>query len=282
MPVFAVPLCRVAAPVRGLASVVLLMSLALAAAACDVSIGQHLGNLTGQATDEWTHSYPLAPGGVVRIGNTNGKVEVEGIDGSTVEVRAERIARAATDDGAREMLPRMVIKEDHTPDLVSIETERMSGIMIGVSTEVRYHVRVPRNATIEVTSSNGLIALAALTGPVVARTTNGGVSGKALAGGVDARATNGGVNVEMASLGGGKVLLRTTNGGVALTLPESAKADITASCTNGGISVTGGNIQVSEQSRRRFEGRLNGGGTAVDLQTTNGGIRLRTGSVSGT
>jgi Putative adhesin len=274
-----VPLFRTMSLKKGYGpfSAALLISLALSAAGCDVSIGG-AGRLTGRATDEWTHTYPLAAGGTVRIGNTNGKIEIEGVDGSTVEVRAERMARAATAAGAREMLSRMTIKEDSKPDFVSVETERMRGIMIGVSTEVRYHVRAPKNATIEVSNTNGLITLTALAGKVAAHTTNGGVSGKGLAGGVDASATNGGVTIEMASLGSEKVALRTTNGAVTLTLPETAAADIRASCTNGSISVVGGNLDVSEQSRRRFEGRLNGGGTSVDLQTINGGVRVRTAS----
>lgn len=262
-------------PVKTPAAVAWLLPLALFAAGCDVSIGS-FGTMAGLATDEWTHTYPLARGGTVRIANTNGPIEIEAIDGAAVEVRAERIARAATDAGAREMLPRIGIKEDSTPDLVSVETERMSGIVVGVSTEVRYHVRAPKNATIDVSTTNGRITLTGLEGKIVANTTNGGVSGKGLAGGVDARATNGGVNIDMTSLGGDKVVLRTTNGGVTLTLPDTAKADIAASCTNGGISVTGGNIEVSEQSRRKFEGRLNGGGTVVELHTTNGGVRVRT------
>ena len=77
-------------------------------AACDMP----LGNLAGRATDEWTHTYPLTAGGEVRIGNTNGKIEIEGVDDRTVEVRAERIAKGVTDAAARELLPRIVIKED--------------------------------------------------------------------------------------------------------------------------------------------------------------------------
>ena len=46
--------------------------------------------------------------------------------------------------------------------------------------------------------------------------------------------------------------------------------------TNGGINVSSlENLDVSEKSRRRFEGTLNGGGTPIELQTTNGGIRVR-------
>jgi DUF4097 and DUF4098 domain-containing protein YvlB len=250
----------------------LLLPLALAVAACDAS----LAHLTARATDEWTRSYPLAPGGEVRIVNTNGKIDIEGVDGSTVEVRAERIARGATEAAAKELLPRIVIKEQASPERVSLETERMGGIMIGVSFEVRYHVRAPKNAVVNVTNTNGQVTVASLDGSVTAHTTNGGVKGNRLTGAVDARSTNGGVNIEMASVGAGKIALRTTNGGVTLMLPQTAKADITASCTNGGINVAAlDNLEITETSRRRFEGHLNGGGTLIELRTTNGGIRVR-------
>jgi len=251
---------------------VLVLPLAVALAGCDVSLGQ----LTARATDEWTRTYPLSPGGEVRIVNTNGRIDVEGVDGPTVEIRAERIARGASEAAARELLPRIVIKDDSTPARVSLETERMSGIMIGAGFEVRYHVRAPKNAVINVTNTNGQVAVNGLTGTIVAHTTNGGVKGTNLAGGVDARSTNGGVSIEMASIGPERISLETTNGGVTLMLPEKAKATVSASCTNGGITVGAlDNFEVTEKSRRHLEGRLNGGGTAIDLQTTNGGIRVR-------
>ena len=245
--------------------------LVVAVSACDL----HLGNLAGRATDEWTHTYPLTAGGQVRIGNTNGKVEIEGVEGNSVEIRAERIARGVTDTAARELLPRIEIKEDVRPDRVSVETGRIGGIMFGAAYEVRYHVRAPKNALIDASNTNGRVTVTDVSGKVVAHTTNGGVTGKGLSGGVDARATNGGVSIELASVGSDRVMLRTTNGGVTLTLPESAKADISASCTNGGISVSGVKLEVSEQSRRRLEGKLNGGGALIELHTTNGGVRLR-------
>jgi hypothetical protein len=251
---------------------VLALPLTVLLAGCDLS----LGNLSARATDEWTHTYPLTAGGEVRIVNTNGRIEVEGVDGSTVEVRAERVAKGATEAAAKELLPRIVIKEDVKPERVSLETERMSGIMIGAGFEVRYHVRAPKNALISVTNTNGLVTVTALGGKVVAHTTNGGVKGSGLSGGVDARATNGGITIEMASVGPDPISLETTNGGVSLALPDRARATVTASCTNGGISVGSlDNFEVSEKSRRHLEGKLNGGGTMVELHTTNGGVRLR-------
>ena len=254
------------------ALIVLLLPAALVLAGCDLS----LGHLTARATDEWTRSYPLEAGGEVRIVNTNGKIEIEGTDGSTVEVRAEKIARGATDAAARELLPRITIKEDIKPDRVWLETERMSGIMIGAGFEVRYHVRAPKRSVVNITNTNGQVALSALDGKVRAQTTNGGVNGRNLSGGVDARSTNGGVSIDMASVGPDSITLRTTNGGVTLTLPDRTKANLTASCTNGGINVSSlENLEISEQSRRRLEGRLNGGGTSIEVRTTNGGIRVR-------
>lgn len=250
------------------------LPLVVALGGCEMSVG----HLTGRATDEWTHTYPLSAGGELEISNTNGRIDVEGIDGSTVEVRAERIARAATDEGAKELLPRIVIKETVKPDHVTIETERMSGIMFGAGFEVRYHVRAPRSAVMRLTNTNGLVSANGVSGQLIAHTTNGGVSARNVTGEIDARTTNGQVAVDLVSLTH-KVTLKTTNGGVVLTVPDDVKADISASCTNGGISVSGLKLETTESSRRRVEGKLNGGGIPIDLRTTNGGIRVRSRTV---
>jgi putative adhesin len=256
-----------------LSALIPLLSALLLLPGCDLSIG----NLTGRATEEWTRSYPLAAGGEVRIGNTNGRVEVEGVDGATVEVRAEKIARGATDTAAQELLPRIKIIEDVQPNRVSIETERMNGIMIGAAFEVRYHLRVPKHAAIIARTTNGGVGLTGLAGRIEAHTTNGGVTAKEIAGGIEARSTNGGVSIDLASLGSDPISAHTTNGGVTLFVPDAAKADVSAACTNGGILVAPElSLTVSEQSRRRLEGKLNGGGTHIDLQTTNGGVRIKT------
>jgi len=34
-------------------------------------------------------------------------------------------------------------------------------------------------------------------------------------------------------------------------------------------------LDVTEKSRRRLEAKMNGGGTPIELHTTNGGIRIR-------
>jgi hypothetical protein len=256
---------------RRVVPVALALPVVVALVACDVP----LGHLAGRATEEWTHTYQLSPGGQVRIGNTNGRVDVIGVEGSTVEVRAQKVAHAATDEGARELLPRIKIYEDAKSDRIVVETEHMGGFMIGVGYEVRYDVKVPKNAVLELTTTNGVVSVNNLAGKVNAHTTNGGVRATNLSGAVEARSTNGSVNVDMASVGGERIRLQTTNGSVSLTVPADAKADVSATWTNGGISLSDIKLDQTERSRRSFEGRMNGGGTPIELHTTNGRIRLR-------
>jgi hypothetical protein len=71
------------------------------------------------------------------------------------------------------------------------------------------------------------------------------------------------------------VKLECTNGGIRLRLPADAKASISARITNGGIETSGLTLDATgAQSRRRLDGRLNGGGPRIDLEGTNGGIRI--------
>jgi len=254
-------------------SALLIAAAVLAAPGCNAAIG----GLSARASDQWSRSYPLAEKGQVQIGAGNGEIEIEGVDGSMVEVRAERVARAATDAAARELLPRINIQEDVTPDRVALETERLAGITIGVSVQVNYHVRVPRSALVRARATNGEIAIVGIAGRVFASTTNGGINGRELSGGVDARATNGRVAIELRTIGDDPIDVRTTNGNVQLTVPQNAKANVSASCVNGTIDMSAVAIEpMGEQSKRRVRGRMNGGGTPVEVATVNGRVMIST------
>jgi hypothetical protein len=216
----------------------------------------------------------LSKAGEVTIVNTNGRIEVEGVEGATVEVEALKIASGATEQLARDLLPRIPIEEHATPDFVSIETRRLNGFLIGASYEVRYKVKMPRGATIRVTTVNGGVSVTGMEGRVIARTTNGGIVATEIAGGIEARSVNGGVRVQLVSTGTQPTELRTVNGGIRLALAPTAKATVKATWVNGGINLMGLPFEIQEQARRRFEGRLNGGGASVEMATVNGGITI--------
>jgi hypothetical protein len=251
----------------------------VAVAACDVNVGNgdfSVGVASGRATDEWTRTYDLAKGGHFELKNINGAIILEpSKEAGKVVVRAERTARSASDEAARELLRKLQIKEEVTADRVRLETvaPRTWG---GDSHDVKYVVSIPAGTIVDARTTNGGVQMFRLPNDIQASTVNGGVKGEDLSGHVDASATNGGIEVSLSGMSAGGVRLETTNGGVTLEVPKATNADITARVMNGGVHVSEElSLTVTgEKSRRRLEGRLNSGGSRIDLATTNGGIHI--------
>lgn len=259
---------RLSAPTTLVALAVVAAAVSLAG--CDVVVSSL--NAKARAEQPWSRSYALSGTGTVEVVNGNGRIEVRGGQGTQVEVKATVVARSATDEQAQEYLKQIEIREDVSADHVRLETTapRVSGS----HAEVRYELVVPEGASLRLNNTNGQIHITGVNGDVRAETTNGGVKGVDLSGRVEASTTNGGVDLEMLAVAEGGIRAETTNGGVSLRLPASAKANLRASCVNGGISVTGLTLEGGDSTRRRVEGRLNGGGPAVEVSTTNGGVRV--------
>jgi len=251
-----------------------------ATAACDVQVGKDgfsLDVASGRAQDTWTRSYALAPGARLELINTNGRISAEPSADDKVELVAERTAKASTDEAAQELMKQLEMREEAGDARVRVEVRAPR--TFGVSGfEVRWTVKVPKGVIVDLRTANGKVTLSGLEGEVHASTVNGGIEGKGLAvSTLEASTVNGGVDVEITKslTSAGSVSLEAVNGGVALALPDGSQASVTARVTNGGINTTGLDFQVTgEQTRRRFEGTLNGGGARVTLQTTNGGVRL--------
>jgi hypothetical protein len=259
--------------VRPAAAAAAVICAAVTAAGCQIG---RTGNLAGRASDEWSRSYHLAPGGEFQIVNARGNVAIRGGSGPDVEVRAERIARAADDQSAREIVPRIVIREDAAPDKVVLQTEGLGGIVIGVEVSVDYSVTVPPGIEVRARSVAGTMTAADVRGPLVLTTADGTIAVTNLSAGIDARTVNGDVTVDLAAVGTDPVDLRATNGSVELLLPPDANANLLLNVTNGSIDT--GDLQferTGEQNRRRVRGRMNSGGVPIEMTAINGSVRVR-------
>lgn len=233
------------------------------------------GSLTGTASDDWARTYSLADGGEVQVVGAGGSIDVVGSSRRDVEVRAERVARASSDAAARELLPRIDIREDITPEKIVLRTEGLSGIVIGVEVAVNYHITLPASALTHL-RTDGDVTVSNMAGRTVVAATNGAVVMKAIEGGAEVRAVNGSVTVDLAAFGSEALDLRSTNGNVALTIPADANAYLLANFTNGKIEMGDVHYQpVGEQTRRRIRGRINDGGAPIELTTVNGNIQLQ-------
>ena len=269
------------ASVRKITQFAMIAAVAAAFAACDIAVDGHGGFgfdlAVGKAQDEWTRTYKVAAGGRLEIINVNGRISAEPSEGSDIEVRAERSAKSLSDDQARELLAKLEMREEVGPDRVRVEVRapRFNGPS---GHEIKWTIKVPKGVAVDLRTVNGGVHMSALQGDIRARSTNGGIVGSGLAASsLDASVTNGGVEIELATApSSGTFDLESVNGGVTLSLPAASKADIAARCVNGGISVTGLDVEVvGEKTRRRLDGKLNGGGGArVSMETVNGGVKI--------
>jgi DUF4097 and DUF4098 domain-containing protein YvlB len=233
------------------------------------------GSLTGAAQDEWSRTYTLTEGGEVQLNTQNGAIDVEAVEGNSVDVKVDRIAHASTNQAASEIVPRIAIKEEVTPAKIVVRTEGLAGIIIGVAIETRYHVRAPKSATIRVRGTDK-VSVKGFSGRVVATGINATITADDLSGSVEARSVNGDTNVALTSLGGDLVDIRATNGSVHLKVPLDGNANLNATVTNGKIDV--GDLKfepIGDQTPRRVRGKLNAGGAPIDVTAVNGNVTVK-------
>jgi hypothetical protein len=226
-----------------------------------------------EAKDQWTRTYPLAPAGTVVILNSNGRIDVTGGEGDSVTITAERIVKAGTEEAAKEQLALLEIQETATPERIEIDS-RSKGLTINIQRRVNYTVTMPRNAALTIESRNGDVVVTNIAGHLAADTTNGRITATALEGSAKVNTTNGVISLTFDGVSDEGISADTTNGMISLAVPKTANAELSARVSNGAISSEGLDLRVSEQSRRRLDGRLGTGGPMIRLETTNGAIRV--------
>lgn len=232
--------------------------------------------LNAEAREQWKKTYTLAQGGSFEVHNTNGRIEIRVADGDTVDVVADKVVRAGSDEDAKNALKRLDITETVSPDRVRLDVDTHSfGMHINQSQHVDFVVKLPKWAAVTLVSTNGDIDVANIGGKFSVDTTNGRVQAEGLTNTARVESTNGAITLDFAKLGDGGVTCETTNGKIEVIIPRDSKAQLSARVTNGAISTSDLNLSATEQSRRRVEGAIGGGGPAIRLETTNGLITVR-------
>lgn len=247
----------------------LLFATLTALAACNLQLSTDV-----EAKDEWTRTYSLTADGALSIKNGNGRIEVVGGDGPALTITAERIVKASTEEAAKEQLALLEMNESVTSDRVSLDSSTR-GLTVNVSRRVNYKVTMPRGASLTLVGSNGDIVVTGVTGPFSAEASNGRITATGLEGSAKVSTINGVISLEFDRVAEGGITAETTNGTIVVSIPKTSNADLSARVTNGAISNEGLDVQVSEQSRRRLDGKIGAGGPSIRLETTNGAITVK-------
>jgi len=158
----------------------------------------------------------------------SGGMRVQPWDGADYEVEACQAAAGKDEASARKILEQ--VRVDHHDGRVSEagpEENRWTVFLI---------VRVPKDASVDLSARNGQIDVRGVTGTIVAHTTNGPIALENCGGDVRASAENGPI---AASGGRGRHRLTTTNGPIALELTGKSwdGEGLTADSQNGPLAL---------------------------------------------
>lgn len=149
------------------------------------------------------------------------------------------------------------------------------------------------DGTLDAQTTNGPMDVSGVTGDATLRTSNGGIRADVKKGGFDAHTTNGSITARLMEADPHPVRLESSNGHIDLTLesvrevraetsnssivvrlPGSAAANLRAHTSNSSISSDFDVSERGEISKHRLEGAIGAGGPLIDLETSNGSIRI--------
>ena len=228
----------------------------------------YVGDWDSSAFREDFHStHPLDAGGRVSVESFNGSIEVVGWEQNSVEINGTKHA------SFRRTLEDIKVDVDSTPAAIRIHASHPDGFH---NAGVRFSIRVPRKAVLElISSSNGRIDVDGVEGNARLHTSNGGIRVQRLKGNLEAETSNGSIETQELT---GNANLRTSNGAVR---GDASGGSFEAVTSNGRIEVrltdsastwpvrlhsSNGHIELSLDSKELPE---------VRASTSNSSILLR-------
>jgi DUF4097 and DUF4098 domain-containing protein YvlB len=242
-----------------------------------------------EKTEEFREAYEVSPGTKLQVINVNGDIELKKWDKDYVEVHATKKTNRDRDELAK------VRVEVVTGDELEIRTEYLEK---NAHVSVDYRVRVPGYVVVQkVSTSNGDIELKEIKGDAKVMTSNGDVDLKDVVGIVQVQTANGGIDIRGATviieartsngdilaqirqiLDGG-VEIATSNGSIDLFVSGKLNADLNCATSMGEVSIGDIGLQSRFTTRTgssvQLRGLIGKGGALIQVQTSNGDIRLK-------
>lgn len=129
---------------------------------------------------------------------------------------------------------------------------------------------------VDVKTSGGSIVVGKITGDVYARTSGGGIRVEEVSGSIKAATSGGSIRASILKQPEADCHLATSGGSITVYLVEGVKLDVNARTSGGRVRIDFPvTIQGGIISRRKLQGKVNGGGPGLYLRTSGGSINIR-------
>jgi len=238
-----------------------------------------------------THTYPATGISALSAETKSGDVTVAAAADTTITVEVGKYAYGRNRADAEKAIANVVYSSTIVGDELRLKADMPSGPR---AYGCQFTISVRETTALNLSTTNGDVAVSSTRGPITASTTNGdveltGTAGTASVsttngkltvsvhrGPLHGATTNGAVDCDLAALGVAEdVGLATTNGKVTLLLPDGVSAVIDATNTNGTITFNDFTVIYEEQTATHVRGRIGSGASSITITTTNGDVTVR-------
>lgn len=197
----------------------------------------------------------------------NGGISVRAWAGTTVQVRALVLGRAATPEAAKALVAAVQVATQNNLVRAARTNEALDGW------SVDYEVLVPAQTDVVLKATNGSLSIEGVSGKIRLETTNGSLALRTINGDVRAQTTNGSASIVLAGPGwaGPGLEVTTVNGSINWQLPAVYAGTLLARTTRGKISAEL-NTKRKSVLPHNLAATLGKGGAQLKVSTVNGSI----------
>lgn len=230
-------------------------------------------------------SFSASPGGGLQVKTDAGKINVTTHNNPTILVKVE-IDGQDQDDFSVEFIPK-----NGNLQIIGDRYNKNNNWRWSKQLRVSFNITVPSKYNVQLSTAGGSIDLGNISGDVQAKTSGGTIKAGNINGNVLLYTSGGSIKVGevqgelSAKTSGGSIKatfaqqitqnteLKTSGGSIEATLPAQIRVDLKASTSGGRVSSDF--LVNGEISKRKIEGKINGGGPKLILHTSGGSVKIR-------
>jgi Putative adhesin len=262
--------------------------------------------MTTDSREKLEHRFSVGANSELSVSNVSGRIGVTADDGSEIIVRHHKT-------GSSRSLENTQVEVHQDGNRVTVQTKSgpVGLINFGRASSVNYEITVPRDCSIRlhavsadvdlrgsragagIQTVSGKVGLCDIAGDITITTVSGDVVASELSGTLVARTTSGdgefltsrlrrfSVNTVSGDFTIDTPLItdehcnaKTVSGDLELLLPADGGATIQLKSISGSVSCEVP-AEIIKAGRRHWQGRVNGGGGNVDMNSVSGDLRIR-------